>query len=400
MAKLLGPERARTSTPIVSMKRIGESSEESGTDDCPQYELFSTDNISVGIYDHAIFACHSPTTACILQGSGLANEFTLVDLLKHIEYADNVMYLHRDTSLLPCSRNARASWNCIGKSSLLTTHTRSAAYSHDAMEGSASGFGSHIGENPNYDHDPAKLEGIFGGMKAMYVTYYLNRLQNLKTNVPVMVSLNPHHPPKEKFTYRKFYMAHPQFTTSTLEARKKLQTSYQGLNGIWYAGAWQGYGFHEDGCRSGMLVAAALTKKAVPWAEGSATGVVPPPDLTAITVAKNTKSITQRLRHFVGYTIPVYICKKIIGAFLNKAIKYGRLELRLHDGSVMKFGNGKRVKGIADDEPVVLKVFDPWFFVKVAVEYDLGLARYVLSCVIFHEPDREELQALHLHFIF
>jgi len=392
MANLLGPERVKTSSPIVSMKQIKTISSEE--EEAPQYELFSTDGVSVGIYDHVIFACHTPTAAKILQDSKLLDNSAseLVDLLNRVEYAENVIYVHSDTQLLPRSRNAWASWNCIGKSSLLTTHTRSTSYAADAMEGSSSGFGSHAGENPNYDHDPAKLEGIFGRMKAVYVTYYLNRLQNLKTDVPVLVSLNPHHSPNEKLIYKKLYMDHPQFTSETLEARKKILKSFQGRNGLHFAGAWLGYGFHEDGCRSGMTIAADITKNAVPWVKNASNSsattptslVSPAPDLAAITVAKNTKSIFRCLRRFFEFTVPVYFCKRIVCAFIRKAIKYGTLELRMmDDDSVLSFGNGQRVRGMADEEPVVLQVFDPWFFVKVAVEYDLGLARYDTMIFLF-----------------
>jgi predicted NAD/FAD-binding protein len=71
-------------------------------------------------------------------------------------------------------------------------------------------------------------------------------LQNLKSDVDIFVSLNPHQKPNPRTVYRKEYMAHPQFTPQTLEAREKIAKKFQGKDGLWFCGAWQGYGFHED----------------------------------------------------------------------------------------------------------------------------------------------------------
>jgi predicted NAD/FAD-binding protein len=109
----------------------------------------------------------------------------------------------------------------------------------------------------------------------------LNCLQNLDTSDEVFVSLNPHERPDPAKTHKRVILAHPQFNSSTLNARDVLEETYQGKDGLWFCGAWRGYGFHEGGCRSSFDVATALSGVPIPWADDS-TMVLPPPDLSAI----------------------------------------------------------------------------------------------------------------------
>ena len=89
------------------------------------------------------------------------------------------------------------------------------------------------------------------------VTYWMNRLQNLDPAVPLFVSLNPIDEPDPSLTHGTFSYAHPQFDTEAVAAQR-LIAAKQGENRTWFAGAWMGYGFHEDGLQSGLHVAAAL----------------------------------------------------------------------------------------------------------------------------------------------
>merc|ERR1711957_452810 len=86
----------------------------------------------------------------------------------------------------------------------------------------------------------------------------------------------------------------------------------------------------------------------------------------------------RQLRHFLSYKIPVAICKRMVVSFLHTAIKRGMLELKMIDGSVVQIGDGTTCDG-CDSKPVSIKIFDDWFFVKVAMEYDLGLSRSYMS---------------------
>ena len=89
------------------------------------------------------------------------------------------------------------------------------------------------------------------------VTYWMNRLQGIPAERPLFVSLNPTRMPDPALTHRTFNYAHPLFDADSLAAQDEI-ANIQGRRGIWYAGAWQGYGFHEDGLRSGLAVAEAL----------------------------------------------------------------------------------------------------------------------------------------------
>jgi len=95
------------------------------------------------------------------------------------------------------------------------------------------------------------------------VSYLINRLQPLPFKTPVMVSLNPQRAPAAGKVIAEFDYAHPLFDGPAIAAQRQL-SSISGQHGVWYCGAWTGYGFHEDGLKSGLKVANALGCKA-PW---------------------------------------------------------------------------------------------------------------------------------------
>ena len=365
MAAVMG-KNSHTSTPILGLKKFVKG------DGC-EYELFTSDNVSVGKFDHVVFACHSPVAHQIL-GTEETIDPELMAALDKVEYGDNVVYVHSDPSLMPKRKAAWGSWNCMGKSELLTTH-RAMSGDKNAMEGSASGFGNKL------TNASPELEGENGRMRAVYVTYYINQLQNLATDKDIFVSLNPHTKPNADMVYRRQIMAHPQFTRATNEGRTDIKENFQGKDGLHFCGAYMGYGFHEDGCRAGFEVATAINGVALPWVKDVDEGskdllVLPPPDLAKSTFEQND-SFLRRLKRLVTYRIPVAICKAFVTRFLNAAIIKGQLVLKLNDGSQLTFGDGSECEG--DTKPVMARVFDDWFFVKVATEYDLGLARSYMS---------------------
>ena len=373
MKELLG-KNAHLSTPIVAAEKVV-------IDDFNiKHELYTTHHESVGVFDEIIFACHPPTAAAILEqgarrakqeGKSIEVDEELLDGLKQISYADNVIYVHSDTKLMPQRRRAWSSWNCLGKLSEIEKTLRgdNRKNTNDAFEGAESGFGAKAVEK--------NVEG--DRMKAVYVTYWLNRLQNLATEENYFVSLNPHQEPDPVKTHKRLILAHPQFTPATLSARKAIQAQHQGKNGLWFCGAWAGYGFHEDGCRSGFDVATGLSGLPLPWVTGEKKDlmVLPPPNLSIVPSSKSVLALPFQFMRWahqrLSYDLPVAICKRFIISFLGSAVKHGRLELKFNDGTLKSFGDGSRCG--CDDSPVTIRVFDPWFFVKVAMEYDLGLAR-------------------------
>ncbi len=165
-------------------------------------------------FDHVILACHSDQSLKLLSDAD--NEEKA--LLGAIGYTANRAVLHRDPDLMPGRRNAWASWNYMAKT---------------------------------------------GSESNSYVTYWMNNLQALATNDPLFVTLNGPSPAPQHMI-AEFEYAHPQFDNPALAAQSQFGR-IQGRGGVWYAGAWLGYGFHEDGLTSGVKVALELGGK-VDWA--------------------------------------------------------------------------------------------------------------------------------------
>lgn len=170
-------------------------------------------------YDHVVMASHSDQTLAILSDADQRER----SVLGAIGYAPNTVYLHRDPKLMPKRRRAWASWNFL----------------RWQRQGPA-------------DNDVA-------------VTYWMNQLQGIGHDKPLFVSLNPPFPPAPELTFGKYRCEHPQFNAAAFAAQKRL-AEIQGRRHTWFCGAWTGYGFHEDGLRSGLAVAEALGA-AVPWRE-------------------------------------------------------------------------------------------------------------------------------------
>jgi len=165
-------------------------------------------------FDQVILACHSDQALHLLaDADGEERAF-----LGAIRYAPNRAYLHRDTRLMPRRRNAWGSWN----------------YLLDAKTGQPGG-----------------------------VTYWINSLQAIDPAGPLFVSLSPAREPDPALTFRVFDYEHPQFDTASLAAQRRFGR-IQGRGGVWYAGAWLGHGFHEDGLTAGLRVALALGGS-TPW---------------------------------------------------------------------------------------------------------------------------------------
>jgi predicted NAD/FAD-binding protein len=91
----------------------------------------------------------------------------------------------------------------------------------------------------------------------------MNLLQNIDRKHPLFVTLNPVTPPDPALTFKTIEYSHPQFDRAALTAQRAIK-DLQGQNRIWFAGAWLGYGFHEDGLSSGLAAARQLGA-VLPW---------------------------------------------------------------------------------------------------------------------------------------
>jgi predicted NAD/FAD-binding protein len=89
------------------------------------------------------------------------------------------------------------------------------------------------------------------------VHYLLNKLQPLPFKQSVIVTLNPVSRIEPKKIIAEFNYSHPIFDRAAIAAQNALP-SIQGRRNTWFAGAWTGYGFHEDGHKSGLQVARAI----------------------------------------------------------------------------------------------------------------------------------------------
>jgi predicted NAD/FAD-binding protein len=171
------------------------------------------------VYDHVVIASHSDQALAMLSDADDRERA----VLGAIGYAPNAVYLHRDVRLMPKRRRAWASWNFL-------RWQRESACENDVA-----------------------------------VTYWMNRLQGIDDDKPLFVSLNPPFEPDPSLTFGRFMCEHPRYNAAAFAAQKRL-SEFQGPRHTWFCGAWTGYGFHEDGLRSGLAVAEALGAT-VPWRE-------------------------------------------------------------------------------------------------------------------------------------
>jgi uncharacterized protein len=168
-------------------------------------------------YDHVVIAAHSDQALGMLSDADDRER----SVLGAIGYSPNTIYLHRDTRLMPKRRHVWASWNFL-----------------------------------RWQRQGTALNDVA-------VTYWMNELQGIDKDKPLFVSLNPPFEPDPELTFGRHICEHPQFDAAAFHAQRRLE-EIQGKRHTWFCGAWTGYGFHEDGIRSGLAVAEALGATA-PW---------------------------------------------------------------------------------------------------------------------------------------
>lgn len=167
------------------------------------------------IFSDVVLACHADVALKTLHAASDDER----KVLSAFVFQDNEAVLHRDASVMPRARAAWASWNY-------------AAAGRDDL-------------------------------KTLSVTYWMNRLQNLPGS-NLFVTLNPLKPVPNEMVIDRHVFRHPVFSREAIAAQDGIGR-IQGRHHLWFCGAWQRYGFHEDGIWSAERVARQLGAPA-PWA--------------------------------------------------------------------------------------------------------------------------------------
>lgn len=165
-------------------------------------------------FDKVVMATHAPITAKILKFESEREE----SILKSFQYEENQTILHTQSDFMPKRKLCWSSWNVLGT------------------------------QSNDRDHKVS-------------LTYFLNKLQPLQAKQDYFVTLNPNQPISSQL--REFQYSHPQFDQKAIRAQRDLP-SIQGNGGVYFAGAWSRYGFHEDGLLSAVNVADLLGVP-IPW---------------------------------------------------------------------------------------------------------------------------------------
>ena len=157
----------------------------------------------VETFDEVVMACHTDQAREILDDASPAEK----EVLAAISYQPNTATLHTDTSVLPAASPAQAAWNYL----------------------------------------------VVDSSTAPTVTYDLSRLHRLGGQHRYLLSLNMEDRVDESKVIARFEYAHPVFDQAALAAQDTL-SEINGQGGVYFAGAWAGHGFHEDGLRAALDV--------------------------------------------------------------------------------------------------------------------------------------------------
>ena len=141
-------------------------------------------------------------------------------LLKKINFQENVATLHLDTSLMPKIKNVWSAWN--------------------------------------YN----SLHNFESCSDLPVVSYWMNTLQDLQTSQNIFVTLNSENNIRKDLVIKSMKYEHPLFDIDSKIAQSNFK-NVQGIKNIWFAGAWLGHGFHEDGFISGKSAAVEVNNKFV-----------------------------------------------------------------------------------------------------------------------------------------
>ncbi|KAK1592379.1 hypothetical protein Q3G72_023947 [Acer saccharum] len=266
---------------------------------CEVYSVLPTDegctlvcgDGSKEVYNGCIMAVHAPDALKILGSQATFDEMRI---LGAFQYVHSDIFLHRDKNFMPQSQATWSACNFIG--------TRDGK---------------------------------------ICLTYWLNVLQNIgEKSLPFLVTLNPDHIPEH--TLLKWSTGHLVPSVAASKASLELD-QIQGKRGIWFCGAYQGYGFHEDSLKSGLIAARGLLGK-------------------SCTILSHPKHMVPSLME-TGAQL-------FVTRFLRQYINAGRLILLEDGGKIFNFEGTRKHCHLE----TALRIHNPGFYWKLMTEADLGLA--------------------------
>lgn len=191
-----------------------------------EYGALVTSSWGVERFDHVVMACHSDQTLAILTDASAGER----SILGAITYQANDTVLHTDASLLPRHRKAWAGWNAF--------------IPRDTDAGCS-------------------------------VSYCMNLLQGVQSTAPFIVTLNRTGAIDPAKILRRMQYHHPLYSAKMVAAQTRRQ-EIQGQQNTWFAGAYWGWGFHEDGMRSAVEVVTGINAAGNrPAAAAPSTGATP-----------------------------------------------------------------------------------------------------------------------------
>lgn len=173
-------------------------------------------NGTTHVFDQVIFACHPDEAIAMIE----APDNSIKKIIGQFRYQENYIIVHSDAGFMPSNRACWASW-------------------------------IYLNDTPFEDKPDVSL------------TYWMNNLQKVDTDTPVFVTLNPARRPANHLIHDEHTFSHPVFDEAAIVAQRKID-EIQGKNGLWFCGAYQRYGFHEDGLLSAVNVTQKLGVK-IPW---------------------------------------------------------------------------------------------------------------------------------------
>ncbi|KAK9140261.1 hypothetical protein Scep_009942 [Stephania cephalantha] len=230
-------------------------------------------------FDGCVIAVHAPDALNILGEQATQEERRVLGAFQYV-YSD--IFLHRDKNLMPRNQAAWSAWNFLG-----TVYNK------------------------------------------VCLTYWLNVLQNIdEIEPPFLVTLNPPHRPEN--TLLKWTTSHPFPSVAAFKASQEL-TKIQGKRKIWFCGAYQGYGFHEDGLKAGMVAAHSLLGESY---------------------------------------VPLKNSKHMVPSWTETGARIIVTNLLEEGGTIFSFEGANKKCALKS----VIRIHNPQFYWKVATEADLGLA--------------------------